>query len=361
MEGLEVDSGYYVYVHLRDDNGYPFYFGKGHGKRAWDYHGRNQKWRRIVEKYGIRVEILHAGLTEKEAFSAEVEEIRWARQYFDLANLTDGGEGPANRERVLANQQAIRDFHTLHDRFPSRTILEERKLAVALTTYTSNSQASFDPVFADWARSMGLGTSSGIGRNKRQTQDAIKAHFLETGRLPSTSVEGERRLAERMHNYCNINAHTFDAGFRKWCEDRGYGEEARKQGMTSKKGQVKDFYHKMGRFPSPSVPEERSLYHAVMSYCATSHVSYDPEFSAWCRDRGYGMDAIKDRVKHNKERIRQFVESSGRMPSQMIKEEQSLYWCLQKYVKLGGGSYDPDFAAWAALHGYGAPRKRKNT
>ena len=85
---------FYVYLHRKCTDGTPFYVGKGKGKRAWNFSKRNNKWTNIFNKYGVKVEILYDGLEEKDAFAIEVETIQKLRnEGFDLANLTDGGEG----------------------------------------------------------------------------------------------------------------------------------------------------------------------------------------------------------------------------------------------------------------------------
>lgn len=64
---------YYVYVH-KDLNGKIFYVGKGINKRATSSGSRSVAWKEIADK-GYTYEILHSGLTNKEAFALEAETI----------------------------------------------------------------------------------------------------------------------------------------------------------------------------------------------------------------------------------------------------------------------------------------------
>ena len=87
-------SDFYVYLHLRESDGNPFYVGKGRSYRAYKFSGRSQYWNRVKEKHGCLVKILFNNLTEDLAFELEKEIISTLRKDgYSLCNLTDGGEG----------------------------------------------------------------------------------------------------------------------------------------------------------------------------------------------------------------------------------------------------------------------------
>jgi group I intron endonuclease len=90
-------NNFYVYLHIRKDNGEPFYVGKGKNNRVYDKKDRNSWWKKIVKKYNYDIIFLQKNLTEKEAFDLEKYWIkRIGRRDLELGtlvNLSDGGEG----------------------------------------------------------------------------------------------------------------------------------------------------------------------------------------------------------------------------------------------------------------------------
>lgn len=85
-------NNFYIYIHIKLNNGKPFYVGKGKSNRAYSIKGRNNHWRRIVEKYGYDIIIIEDNLSEKEAFELE---IFWINRIGidNLSNMTIGGNG----------------------------------------------------------------------------------------------------------------------------------------------------------------------------------------------------------------------------------------------------------------------------
>lgn len=66
---------FYVYLHVRLDTNFPFYVGKGMGKRAWAKRNRGRHWDRIVNKYGYKIEIIKYFTNETDAFEYERQTI----------------------------------------------------------------------------------------------------------------------------------------------------------------------------------------------------------------------------------------------------------------------------------------------
>lgn len=98
---------FYVYEHWRPDRDECFYVGKGNGRRANDMRrGRNRFHKFIQMKLStlgmaVEVRIVVGNLNEDDAFHLERKRISfWRSVGADLANITDGGEGPSGRKHT---------------------------------------------------------------------------------------------------------------------------------------------------------------------------------------------------------------------------------------------------------------------
>jgi hypothetical protein len=93
--------GYYIYLHIRLDNGMPFYVGKGKDRRSSVKRQRSAHWQNTVLKYGYDILIVQSGLSEKDAFDLEKYWIkrlgRKDKKQGLLVNFSDGGEGSSGR------------------------------------------------------------------------------------------------------------------------------------------------------------------------------------------------------------------------------------------------------------------------
>lgn len=87
-------SMYFVYLHRRASDGLPFYVGKGTKYRERDKHNRSDWWKRVVEKHGYFIEILHQSLDEDTSKLLEVMEINNHRACgYPMVNRNNGGDG----------------------------------------------------------------------------------------------------------------------------------------------------------------------------------------------------------------------------------------------------------------------------
>jgi hypothetical protein len=100
-----MENNYYVYGHIRKDNGKLFYIGKGRGKRAYDLF-RNKDWFNVIKETEYEVRILCDGLSNDRAFRIERAYIK----QFGLKNLVNkvvgGAGGSTHTEETRAKISA---------------------------------------------------------------------------------------------------------------------------------------------------------------------------------------------------------------------------------------------------------------
>lgn len=96
---LKIENNkFYVYEFIRLDINEPFYVGKGCGNRVNDIRGRNKWFLNILNKHGCVSRIIVDGLSEQEAYEAEVWFIYEYKHIlnYPLVNMDDGGQGGAS-------------------------------------------------------------------------------------------------------------------------------------------------------------------------------------------------------------------------------------------------------------------------
>lgn len=102
-------SHHYVYEWWRPDTNVVFYVGKGCGKRAWSFGGRNRQFMKILEelydkKHCPIVRIYEANLTSREALKVERARMAyWAGRFIALSNRTGAYRRNLKRLRRLRN------------------------------------------------------------------------------------------------------------------------------------------------------------------------------------------------------------------------------------------------------------------
>lgn len=104
-----------IYLHIRLNDGVPFYVGKGTNKRMNTKSNRNIMWNRIVSKYDYDIIILEDNLSEEESFIMEKYWInrigRKDKGLGPLFNFTDGGEGISGYTHTDETKNIISQSH----------------------------------------------------------------------------------------------------------------------------------------------------------------------------------------------------------------------------------------------------------
>lgn len=93
---METERKFFVYVDFREDDGKPFYVGKGLNSRV-KCKKRNPHHTNIKNKHGMVRKIVFETHSEQDAFNKEIERIQELKTYVDFgeggANFTLGGDG----------------------------------------------------------------------------------------------------------------------------------------------------------------------------------------------------------------------------------------------------------------------------
>jgi hypothetical protein len=108
---METERKFYVYVDYREDDGTPFYVGKG-TKRRVNKSERNQLHTNIKNKHGAIRKVLMENLTEEESFEWEIQLIQELETYHELgkggANFTLGGGGISGLKRSDETKEKLK-------------------------------------------------------------------------------------------------------------------------------------------------------------------------------------------------------------------------------------------------------------
>jgi hypothetical protein len=131
MDKTIIPQDFYVYLHRKATTNEVFYVGKGHGRRAWEKHGRSKIWQNTSKKHGLIVEIAYSGLKEWASLEIECDLISlYGRKDLglgQLVNYTDGGEGVCGLVHTQKAREAVRLAHLGHTRNKGRILSDQHK------------------------------------------------------------------------------------------------------------------------------------------------------------------------------------------------------------------------------------------
>jgi hypothetical protein len=195
-----------VYEHLRNDTNEVFYVGIGIDKgRAFDKHGRNPHWKRIVNKVGYTVNIIHKDIDHKEAKKIEILLIeKYGRKNLGLGNLvnmTDGGEGLLNPS--IETRQKISEVHK------GKILSEESKKKM--------SEAKKGKIFSEETRQKMSEASKGKIKSEETRQkmsEAKKGNTNMLGKIFSEETRQKMSLVQR--NKKDVKGYFFNKANKKY-------------------------------------------------------------------------------------------------------------------------------------------------
>lgn len=221
------EYAYYVYLHRRGDTNEVFYVGKGKGNRSTRTHGRNKWWKNIVEKAGFSVEYVEKGLSETDAFTLEVELIKFYRECgHELCNITNGGEGTSGM--VLS---------------------EDHKQKIAEKSRGRKHTDAAKKIMSECRKGVELSDD-----HKKKLSESAKRHWQSPDAkvLLSLSIIGRRHSEEtkrKMSEFRSIpvkcsNGITFSSGTSavEWLHSNGYPKARDSSICKCCKGQLKTAY-----------------------------------------------------------------------------------------------------------------------
>jgi hypothetical protein len=102
-----MERKYYIYIWYREDDGAPFYVGKGKEERYKQLINRNRHFINVYKKHGGFPEKIIEGLTEQEAFEKEITIIKEYKKKYPLTNITNGGEGVSGLQHSKRTRDKI--------------------------------------------------------------------------------------------------------------------------------------------------------------------------------------------------------------------------------------------------------------
>ena len=100
-----------VYLHKKKGTDEVVYVGIGSPSRPFNFDQRSDFWKKVHNKYGIDVEIIHSDLTWDEACKIEIELIaQYGRRDLGtgcLVNMTAGGDGMNGYKHTEEHKKSI--------------------------------------------------------------------------------------------------------------------------------------------------------------------------------------------------------------------------------------------------------------
>lgn len=199
---------FYVYEHWRPDLDCPFYIGKGKGRRAWLIRGRGTLHTTVVELLGLKgigveIKIVKCGLTEREAFTFEMERISyWKSNQIELVNQTNGGDGTwglkYTEDRRIKLSRALKGQKRSPEQCARNSAAQKRRPPFSEDTRRKISEAGKNRKFTENHKNKIRAML--IGRKKSEAHRAAMVESQKTAPRPPRSLESRARMSLAQKN-----------------------------------------------------------------------------------------------------------------------------------------------------------------
>jgi hypothetical protein len=249
---------YYIYIHSKPD-GTPFYVGKGHGKRAYDFNRRSRWHKAVTGKYGVKnilVAVTHCE-SESAAFALEIATItRLRAEGIHMCNFTNGGEGTAGYKPTA--EECERRAAALRGRKRPPEVIEKLRAARLGHTHTPEARTKISTALRGRPVSDETKQKISAANKGRQHPPEVIASISEKNRGRKLSAEhkakivsantGKKRSPEAIANMKQAAANRRDALLKQLREasaKRGPVSEAtRRKQSAARTGKVFTPEHK---------------------------------------------------------------------------------------------------------------------
>ena len=174
---------FYIYQHVRNDNGQIFYVGKGQGDRAKSKE-RNPFWKNVFKKAGgFSIDYFMKDIKDEDkAYEIEIARIAELRnQGVELTNISEGGEGFASGEN-----------HPSYGKH--RTDLDIAK--VKLGQLKKSSQCSVTKRFKNGKTIFCVRGSRGLARKGQLNSKELGSFYMKHEAIAVAKAERERLISE---------------------------------------------------------------------------------------------------------------------------------------------------------------------